>query len=176
MTPSQTYKQRRKQTIKFLTQDETRRLFKVIKKLRDRAIFLTAYRHGLRASEVPLLQRSDLDLKAGRITIQRLKGSLSGVYPLQPDLLKLLRRYLRSREDSPLPCLSPIGSPRSTAQPSGGSCRNTELPHCSQPRSASFIPCATRSRLTFSTLVQTSPLFATGWDTATSKTLWSTRS
>ena len=100
MTPTKTYKQRRRQTIQFLTQDETRRLFKTIKKLRDRAIFLTAYRHGLRASEVPLLQRTDLDLKAGRITIQRLKGSISGVYPLQPDLLKLLRRYLRSREDS----------------------------------------------------------------------------
>ena len=100
MTPTTTYKQRRKQTLQFLTQDETRRLFKTIKKLRDRAIFLTAYRHGLRASEVGVLQRSDLDLKSGRITIQRLKGSISGVYPLQPDLLKLLRRYLRSREDS----------------------------------------------------------------------------
>ena len=100
MTPTKTYKQRRRQTIHFLTQDETRRLFTAIKKLRDRAIFLTAYRHGLRASEVPLLQRSDLDLKAGRISIQRLKGSISGVYPLQPDLLKLLRRYLRSRDDS----------------------------------------------------------------------------
>ncbi len=84
MTPTKTYKQRRKKTIQFLTQDETRRLFKAIKKLRDRALFLTAYRHGLRASEVSLLQRSDLDLKAGRITIQRLKGSISGVYPLQP--------------------------------------------------------------------------------------------
>ena len=100
MTPTKTYKQRRKQAIQFLTQDETRRLFKAIKKLRDRALFLTAYRHGLRVSEVSLLQRGDLDLKAGRITIQRLKGSISGVYPLQPDLLKLLRRYLRSRDDS----------------------------------------------------------------------------
>ena len=33
MTPTKTYKQRRKQTIQFLTQDETRRLFKTIKKL-----------------------------------------------------------------------------------------------------------------------------------------------
>jgi len=98
--PPKSYNQRRKQTIRFLTQDETRRLFKVIKKLRDRALFLTAYRHGLRASEVTLLHRTDLDLKSGRISIQRLKGSISGVYPLQPDLLKLLRRYLRSREDS----------------------------------------------------------------------------
>ena len=100
MPPEKSYKQRRKQTIQFLTQDETRRLFKAIKKRRDRALFLTAYRHGLRVFEVSLLQRGDLDLKAGRITIHRLNGSISGVYPLQPDLLKLLRRYLRSREDS----------------------------------------------------------------------------
>jgi integrase len=42
------------------------------------------------------LQRTDVDLKQGRITIQRLKGSLSGIYPLQPDVIKLLRAYLRS--------------------------------------------------------------------------------
>ncbi len=90
---------RRERTIHFLTQDETRRLFKVIKLKRDQAIFKTAYRHGLRASEVGLLQRTDVDLKQGRISIQRLKGSLSGVYPMQPDVTKLLRSYLRSRED-----------------------------------------------------------------------------
>ncbi len=100
MTPKKSYNQLRRETIRFLTQDEARRLFSVIKKLRDRAVFLTAYRHGLRASEVGLLQRSDLDLKSGRISIQRLKGSHSGVYPLQPDLLKLLRRHLRSRQDA----------------------------------------------------------------------------
>jgi integrase len=52
---------------------------------RDRALFLTAYRHGLRASEIGMLQKTDVDLKRGRITIQRLKGSLSGIYPMQPD-------------------------------------------------------------------------------------------
>ena len=35
MPRDKSYKQRRKQTIQFLTQDETRRLFKAIKKLRD---------------------------------------------------------------------------------------------------------------------------------------------
>ena len=98
--PPTDYKKHRRKTIKFLSQDETRRLFKAIKTLRDRALFMTAYRHGLRASEVGLLHRTDIDLKSGRISIQRLKGSLSGVYPLQSDLLKLLRRYIRSREDS----------------------------------------------------------------------------
>ncbi len=51
-------------TIKFLTAEETRRLFAVIKSKRDRALFLTAYRHGLRASEVGMLHVTDVDLKS----------------------------------------------------------------------------------------------------------------
>src|SRR4029453_13937778 len=64
---------RQERTIHFLTQDELRRLFKVMKSKRDRAIFLVAYRHGLRASEIGLLQRADVDAKQGRISIHRLK-------------------------------------------------------------------------------------------------------
>ena len=86
-------------TIHFLTQDELRRLFKVIRSKRDKAIFLVAYRHGLRASEIGLLQRADVDAKQGRISIHRLKGSISGVYPMQPDVLKAIRSYLRTRKD-----------------------------------------------------------------------------
>jgi len=100
---------RRKQerTITFLTQDEVRRLFSVIKHKRDRAIFAVAYRHGLRASEVGLLQRTDVDLKQGHIAIHRLKGSFSGVYPMKPDTVKLIRSYLRERtNDSPYLFLS----------------------------------------------------------------------
>ena len=54
----------------------------------------------MRASEIGLLQCTDADLQQGRITVHRLKGSLSAVYPLQPDVIKLLRSYLRSRTDS----------------------------------------------------------------------------
>jgi type 1 fimbriae regulatory protein FimB len=86
-------------TIHFLTQDELRRLFKVIRSKRDKAIFLVAYRHGLRASEIGLLQRADVDAKQGRISIHRLKGSISGIYPMQPDVLKAVRSYLRTRAD-----------------------------------------------------------------------------
>ena len=86
-------------TIHFLTQDELRRLFKVIRSKRDKAIFLVAYRHGLRASELGLLQRADVDVKQGRVGIHRLKGSISGVYPMQPDVLKAIRSYVRTRED-----------------------------------------------------------------------------
>jgi integrase len=51
-------------TIKFLSQDEAGRLFHELgENKRNKAIFLVAYRHGLRASEVGLLRTSDLDFK-----------------------------------------------------------------------------------------------------------------
>ncbi len=94
---------RRSETIKFLTLDETRRLFAGITDKRDKAIFLLAYRHGLRASEIGLLRVSDLDLKRLRVMLHRLKGSLSGEHPLQADEARALKAWLKSRDtDSPL--------------------------------------------------------------------------
>ena len=111
-TPTAEHVRRQERTIHFLTQDELRRLFKVMKSKRDRAIFLVAYRHGLRASEIGLLQRADVDAKQGRIAIHRLKGSISGVYPMQPDVVKPIRSYLRTRADeSPYLFVSNRGVP-----------------------------------------------------------------
>ncbi|MDQ3685640.1 MAG: tyrosine-type recombinase/integrase [Acidobacteriota bacterium] len=94
---------RRSETIKFLTLDETRRLFAGITVKRDKAIFLLAYRHGLRASEVGILRVSDLDLKRLRVMLHRLKGSLSGEHPLQADEARALKAWLKSRDtDSPV--------------------------------------------------------------------------
>src|SRR5712692_176536 len=63
--------------ITFLAQDEVRRLFAVIIRKRDRALFQRAYHHGLRASEVSLLQRADVHEQQGRISIPRVKGSMA---------------------------------------------------------------------------------------------------
>ncbi len=98
MTSTKPRKQDR--AITFLTQEEMQNLFSAIKTKRDRAIFAVAYRHGLRASEVGMLQLTDVDLKAGRITINRVKGSMSGTYPLKPDTVKLFRSYIKSRKDA----------------------------------------------------------------------------
>src|SRR5215510_10731438 len=98
--------------ITFLTQDEGRRLFAVITGKRDRALFPLAYHHGLRASEVSLLQRDDIHEKQGRIYIPRVKGSIANTYPLQPEELRLVRAYLRTREDdSPSLFISTRGIP-----------------------------------------------------------------
>lgn len=96
----------------FLSQDEVRRLLGVIQGKRDRALFYLAYHHGLRASEVSLLQRDDLRTKQGRIYIHRVKGSISKTYPLQPEDLRRIRAYLRTREDdSPYLFISNRGIP-----------------------------------------------------------------
>ena len=81
-------------TIQFLTQDEMRRLFGVIESKRDYALFLLAYRHGLRASEVGMLHVDDVELKRGRIQIRRLKGSHSGIHPMRPDEVKAVKAML----------------------------------------------------------------------------------
>jgi len=93
----------RSETIKFLTLDETQRLFAGITDKRDKAIFLLAYRHGLRASEIGLLRVTDLDLKRLRVMLHRLKGSLSGEHPFQADEARALKAWLKSRDtDSPI--------------------------------------------------------------------------
>jgi type 1 fimbriae regulatory protein FimB/type 1 fimbriae regulatory protein FimE len=93
----------RTETIKFLTLDETKRLFSRIKGKREKAIFLIAYRHGLRASEVGLLRVDDLDLKRFKIMLHRLKGSLSGEHPMQPDEARALKAWLKHRgSESPV--------------------------------------------------------------------------
>ena len=96
--------------ITFLTQDEVRRLFAVITDKGDRALFQLAYHHGLRASEVSLLQRDDVHAK--QVYIPRVKGSIAKTYPLQPEDLRLVRAYLRTRaDDSPYLFISRRGIP-----------------------------------------------------------------
>jgi integrase len=109
------------ETIAFLTADETARLFHELgDHKRNKAIFLLAYRHGLRASEVGLLQRSDLDFKKLRIMLHRLKGSYSGEHPLQPDEAKAIKAYLRNRDhESPFLFISNRGDPQRPATRSG---------------------------------------------------------
>lgn len=81
--------------IKFLTVEELRRLFSVIKNKRDRALFLVAYRHGLRASEIGMIRVEDVDFQEGRIRVVRLKGSSASVHSLQPDETRALRAFVK---------------------------------------------------------------------------------
>jgi len=86
-------------SIKYLTQDELTRLLKAITNKRDKAIFLLAYRHGLRASEIGTIRVDDLNLDRSRIRIVRLKHSQGGEYPMQADEVKALKAWLKDRKD-----------------------------------------------------------------------------
>src|SRR5712691_8711231 len=92
---------RKRKEIKFLTEDELARLFSVIHSVRNRAIFQLAYRAGLRASEVGLLQMRDYDPKADKIFVHRLKGSNSGEHHLVREEARALRAWLKVRGSFP---------------------------------------------------------------------------
>lgn len=99
-------KQAKRATGTFLTPEETLAVLRAAKdrSVRDWAMILLAYRHGLRASEVCGLRLADVDLKDGALSIQRLKGSLRTVQPLythrgQPllDEVAAIRAWLKVR-------------------------------------------------------------------------------
>lgn len=90
----------RTETIYYLSQEELRGLLAGVASKRDKALFLLAYSYGLRASEVGLLRREDVDFERLKIRITRLKGSISSEYPLRPEVAQALKSYLRSRKDS----------------------------------------------------------------------------
>ena len=74
-----------------------------LERARDRLLFDLTYRHGLRRGEATLLRLSSI--RPDRIWIGRLKGSISGEYPLHPSSRKLLAAYLPVRESPESPFL-----------------------------------------------------------------------
>ena len=100
-------------TIKYLTQDELKRLFQAIETARpakhqmkvsfvkrNLAIFLVAYRHGLRISEVGMLKLQDVNTDHGRIFCHRAKHGISGEYPMETMEVKAVRAWLKERKDN----------------------------------------------------------------------------
>jgi transposase len=91
------------ETIRFLTLEELARLFAAARaNPRDRALFLLAYRHGLRASEIGLLRTDDIDFRTLRIMQVELR-QLKQWYHTLDQLLECKEAieqglYLRSRD------------------------------------------------------------------------------
>lgn len=63
--------------------------------LRDQALILLSFRHGLRSAELVDLRWSDVDFKHKRLHVRRLKGSLDSVHPLSGRELRMLRKLKR---------------------------------------------------------------------------------
>ncbi len=91
-----------------LEPSELIRLLEVARKhsVRDWAMLLTAYCHGLRASEICNLRLEDVNLQGGSIHCKRLKGSLESIQALSPhrgnpllDEVRALKTWLKVRKD-----------------------------------------------------------------------------
>jgi type 1 fimbriae regulatory protein FimE len=70
----------------YLIEKEVERLIDAARKRgrngqRDAAAILLAYRHGLRASELCSLRWSQIDLRNGRLHVNRAKGGIESVHP-----------------------------------------------------------------------------------------------
>ena len=160
--------------ITFLTQDEVRRLFAVITGKRDRALFQLAYHHGLRASEVSLLQRADVHEKQGRIYLPRVKGSIAKTYPVQPEDLRLVRAYLRTGEDdSPYLFISSRSIPLERRSYWDLMQKYGKIAAIPSP-SGGFMRCVMRLRCISWTPVRMWHSCRIGWGTPTSRTRWCT--
>jgi integrase len=88
----------------YLTPDEIERLIKAAKKrgrygARDALAILLAYRHGLRVSELVALRWSQIAWEGTpRLTVQRCKGSISGIaQALGKDEVRALRQIQREQ-------------------------------------------------------------------------------
>lgn len=81
--------------------------------VRDRALILLMYRHGLRVSEVNSLRWHQIDLNRANIHIHRRKNGKPSVHPLYGDELRLLRRIGRDYPDTPYVFVSERKAPLS---------------------------------------------------------------
>jgi type 1 fimbriae regulatory protein FimE len=89
--PNPTYRPR-----EYLTEKEVERLIEAARKRgrngqRDACAILLAYRHGLRAAELCTLKWSQIDLRNGRLHVNRAKGGIESVHPLHGPELRALR-------------------------------------------------------------------------------------
>jgi type 1 fimbriae regulatory protein FimB/type 1 fimbriae regulatory protein FimE len=63
--------------------------------VRDAALILIAYRHGLRVSELASLRWDQVDLQQGLLHVVRRKNGIASVHPLRGPELRALRRLQR---------------------------------------------------------------------------------
>jgi integrase len=80
--------------------------------VRDYALLLFMYHHGLRVSEAISARLKDLDLAKSRLWVARRKNSLSTDQPISGAELRAIKRYLATRSDAlPWLFLSERGGP-----------------------------------------------------------------
>lgn len=89
----------------YLTDIEIEKLRKAAKNIgrhgiRDDAIILLMFRHGLRVSEIITLRWEQIDLQKGLLHITRLKNGTPSTHPIRGTELRLLRQVKRQYDNS----------------------------------------------------------------------------
>ena len=107
-------------TREYLTETEVERLADAAKGnrygRRDATMILTAYRHGLRVSELVDLRWDQIDFDRATLAVRRVKQGSPSTHPIQGDEPRALRRLQREQEPkSPFVFTSERGSPFTTA-------------------------------------------------------------
>jgi len=93
----------RREKIDYLTTNEVEQLMKGAKQSRnperDQLLILMLFRHGFRESEAIIARREWVDFNKAVLWVERLKSGMSRYHPIVGDELRLLRKYLRIRND-----------------------------------------------------------------------------
>ena len=89
----------------YLTEAEVEKLMQAARQrsrygVRDAAMILLAYRHGLRVSELCALRWDQIDFNEGRLHVGRLKNGRPSVHPLRGPELRALRQMRRENAPS----------------------------------------------------------------------------
>ena len=102
----------------YLRPDEVEAMVQAARKsgrhqVRDAAIILLMFRHGLRTAELVALRWQQVDLKAGYLDVHRVKRGHDAKHPLRSPQLRLLRELQRTYPDSPYVFVSERKAPLS---------------------------------------------------------------
>lgn len=102
----------------YLRPDEVDAMVQAVRKsgrhrVRDAAIILMMFRHGLRTAELVALRWQQVDLKTGYLDVYRVKRGHDAKHPLRGPQLRLLRELQRLYSDSPYVFVSERKAPLS---------------------------------------------------------------
>jgi len=117
--PTPPRKLRRSSAVRdYLRLDEVEAMVQAARKtgrhpVRDAAIILMMFRHGLRTAELVALRWHQVDLKAGHLDVHRAKRGHNAKHPLRGPQLRLLREIQRTYPNSPYVFVSERKAPLS---------------------------------------------------------------
>ncbi|MCH2247034.1 MAG: tyrosine-type recombinase/integrase [Crocosphaera sp.] len=103
----------------YLRPDEVEAMIHAARKVgrhgvRDSAIILLMFRHGLRTAELVALKWSQIDLTGGYIEVHRVKHGHDSIHPLRSPELRVLRKIKRDYPETQYVFVSERKAPLST--------------------------------------------------------------